>query len=465
MVFDSAIFFAFFAVVLPAYHLLSRWRRAQNAFLLAASAFFYGWWDWRFLFLMFGTAGVDYVSALAMDRSTSAQQRRRWLLASLVVNLGVLFVFKYYDFFAESLQALVVSLGAPVNPTFLRVALPVGISFYTFQSISYAVDVYRKELPAERDAITYFTFVCCFPHLVAGPIQRASHLLEQLNRPRHITAAHVREGAWLLVWGFFLKECVADTLAPFVEYTFREGQDSGWSTVLGTLAFTVQIYCDFNAYSVIARGLGRWLGLEFIWNFNQPYMSTSLQEFWRRWHISLSTWLRDYLYIALGGSRRGNARTYFNLLTTMVLGGLWHGASWNFVLWGVLHGGVLAIERFTAGRFPSMKRPPAVGWVVTMTVVFVGWWLFRCQSWPMVRDTFTSLANLDWAPKHTLMLRAIALASAAVVVVEVWQYRAKNLLAPLELPRPFLAALTAALLFAAYVMFNRFDYGFIYFQF
>jgi alginate O-acetyltransferase complex protein AlgI len=380
MVFDSYAFLAFFALVLPVFHLLRRWLRLQNAFLLAASCVFYGWWDWRFLFLMFGTAAVDYFAALGMERASTPARRKHLLLLSLASNLTVLFVFKYFDFFVASALAAGDRLGVTLNVPLLHVVLPVGISFYTFQSISYAVDVYRREFRAERDPIAYFTFVCCFPHLVAGPIQRPSHLLTQLKHSRVVTRAHVREAVWLLAWGFFLKECVADALAPFVALAFREGQTSGWWTILGTLAFTVQIYCDFNAYSIIARGAGRLLGLEFIWNFKQPYFSLSLQDFWRRWHISLSTWLRDYLYIALGGNRLGPKRTYVNLLMTMVLGGLWHGAAWNFVAWGVLHGGALAIERFAGERFRGRSRPALVGWATTMAIVFVSWWLFRCQS-------------------------------------------------------------------------------------
>jgi D-alanyl-lipoteichoic acid acyltransferase DltB (MBOAT superfamily) len=275
--------------------------------LLAGSYVFYGWWDWRFLALMTLSSGVDYAAALGLERVQGHPARRAILWASLATNLGVLFTFKYFDFFADSLALLLGRFGVTALLPLLHLVLPIGISFYTFQSMSYTIDVYRGELRAERDPVKYFAFVSFFPHLVAGPIQRAGFLLGQINRERRLTPEHVREAVWLLVWGFFLKEVPANGAAQFADMAFQESQTRGGGlTILGTVAFAVQIYCDFNAYSLIARATGRLLGFELIWNFNQPYFASSIADFWRRWHISLSTWLRDYLYIPLGGSRRPN---------------------------------------------------------------------------------------------------------------------------------------------------------------
>jgi D-alanyl-lipoteichoic acid acyltransferase DltB (MBOAT superfamily) len=333
--------------------------------------------------------------------------------------------------------------------------------------MSYTIDVYRHELEPERNPVTYFAFVSFFPHMVAGPIQRARHLLGQLNRPRTLDLERTREGIWLLVYGYFLKEMVANPAATFADAAFWAGQPSGWTTLLGTLAFAIQIYCDFCGYSLIARGSGRLLGIEFIWNFNQPYFATSPRDFWRRWHISLSSWLRDYLYVPLGGNRKGRARTYFNLMLTMGLGGLWHGAAWNFVLWGLLHGAALAGERaYEDVLGPRRPRlPAAVGWIGTMAVVLVGWFLFRCHSWEMIRGMTASLAHLNWTADHSRELASLAIIAAPVVAIELWQYAKQDLLTPLTLRPLAFAALGGVLLLFTAVMFERLHYAFIYFQF
>jgi D-alanyl-lipoteichoic acid acyltransferase DltB (MBOAT superfamily) len=466
MVFDSFTFIAFFACFFVAYHLLSRWFRLQNLLALVGSCVFYGAWDVRFLGLLLVSAGIDYLAGLALGLDWPQRRRRLVLAVSMTANLGILFAFKYYDFFAESLLVAMHALGVSAKLSLLHVVLPVGISFYTFQSMSYTIDIYRKEVEPERNPITYFTFVSFFPHMVAGPIQRAHHLLAQLNRPRVIRMDEVLEAVWLLSWGFFLKSVVANGMASFADVAFAADQKSGWTTILGTLAFGGQIYCDFNAYSVIARGLGRLLGIEFIWNFNQPYFATSLQEFWRRWHISLSTWLRDYLYVSLGGNRKGPRRTYVNLFLTMLLGGLWHGAAWNFVFWGALHGGVLAIERFVRGRRGDEAGVhPALGWLTTMTVVFAGWFLFRCRSFEMIAVMLRSLGNMGLDARHGKYALSLAVLAAPVALIEVWQFRAGHLLAPLSSPKLAFVAMTGTMVALTYAMFERFRYGFIYFQF
>jgi D-alanyl-lipoteichoic acid acyltransferase DltB (MBOAT superfamily) len=467
LVFDSLSFLVFFAAFLVAHHALYRWVRAQNALIVLGSAVFYGWWDVRFLGLLFLSAGIDYLAGVLLGRlPLDDRRRRRWVLAlSMSSNLAILFIFKYFDFFVDSLAAVLGALGVHAGLPTLRVVLPVGISFYTFQSMSYTIDVYRGEAEPERDPIVYFAFVSFFPHMVAGPIQRAHHLITQLHRPRVITGDHVREAVWLLCWGYFLKVVIANSAAPFVDVAFRTDQTSGWSTVLGTLAFAIQIYCDFNGYSLIARGLGRLLGIEFIWNFNQPYAATSIQDFWRRWHISLSTWLRDYLYVPLGGNRKGVRRTYVNLILTMLLGGLWHGAAWNFVLWGLLHGVALAAQKAWTSRERRREMPAALGWALTMLVVLIGWFLFRCRSWDMVRNMTAALGDLSWTAHHTHMLTSLASLALPVVLVELWQLRRKDLLAPAALPRGPSAALAGVLLTLTIAMFGLFNYAFIYFQF
>ncbi len=354
MFFDTPIFFVFLAAVVLVYWRLS-WR-AQNALLLVASYFFYGWWDWRFLILILLSTIVDYHCAHWINQSTNPHRRRILLALSLAVNLGFLGFFKYFNFFQDSLIHVLKALGISyVNPTVLSILLPPGISFYTFQEVAYIVDVYHRRLkPADR-LVDYALFISLFPHLIAGPIQRPSHLLPQVQNERTFDARSFFDGLMLIVFGLFRKCVVADNCALLANAAFsgRLGEPSIPVIAIGTYAFAWQIYGDFSGYSDIARGSAQLMGFHFMVNFRQPYLATSLQDFWRRWHISLSTWLRDYLYIPLGGNRHGEATTYRNLLLTMVIGGLWHGANWTFVAWGAIHGAVLAFER----GVPQAVRP------------------------------------------------------------------------------------------------------------
>jgi alginate O-acetyltransferase complex protein AlgI len=464
MPFDSLHFLVFFPAVFVVYYVCARRLALQNGVLLAASFYFYGSWDWRFLSLMLVSSGIDYLAAVGLEATSDPRRRRLLLTLSLASNLVILGSFKYAGFFADSLVRLLPFLAAPGWRSTLDVVLPVGISFYTFQSMAYVIEVYRREMPAERNPFVYFMFVAFFPHLVAGPIQRAADLLPQFRRTRVLTAETAREALWLVTYGFFLKTVVANGAATFVDAAFRPGQDSGWSVILGTIAFGIQIYMDFNAYSLIARGTALFLGFRLVWNFRLPYASTSLSEFWRRWHISLSTWLRDYLYVPLGGNRRGRVRTYVNLLVTMTLGGLWHGAAWNFVAWGVLHGAGLAVERACVGNAVKRRRW-LPGWPATMAVVFAGWFLFRVPSWTVASDMLAALGALAWTPAHTSTVGALLALVAPVALVEWWQLRRDDLLAPLTLPAWSFAALLAGLSLAAIGMFRELHYAFIYFQF
>jgi alginate O-acetyltransferase complex protein AlgI len=386
MLFNSLAFVAFLPIVLAGYYALSP--RGQNLWLLLASCIFYGWWDYRFLALLAVAAFTDFFAALLIERTDSPRRRKLYLLASLTMNLGTLAFFKYFNFFLDSAYAGLAALGLEPARAALDIVLPVGISFYTFQALSYTIDVYKGELRACHDPITYGLYITYFPQLVAGPIERATALMPQLTSPRRVGWRDLREGALLCLIGYFKKVGVADALAPLVDVRFQNASAAGGLDLLiGLYLFSFQIYCDFSGYSDIARGVSRFFGIRLMENFRQPYFSRSITEFWRRWHISLSTWLRDYLYITLGGNRGGRAKTYRNLMLTMLLGGLWHGASWNFVIWGGLHGLYLAIHKIMLERRGETKPVGKEPWllslgkmVLTFHLVALTWIFFRAGS-------------------------------------------------------------------------------------
>jgi alginate O-acetyltransferase complex protein AlgI len=420
MLFNSWVFPPFLVVVLVLYHLLPH--RGQNRMLLLASWFFYGWWDWRFLLLLLLSTTVDYVIARAMAATPAGAARRRLLLTSLLFNLGLLGTFKYYDFFAESATALLAVLGFPRALPHLGLILPIGISFYTFQEISYVVDVYRGTMTPARSWFDYALYVAFFPHLVAGPIQRTD-LLPQIENPRRVTRRQVGEGAWLVLTGFFKKLVIADNLAEVVEHVFSGKEVSGSLVLVGVYAFAYQIYCDFSGYTDIARGVAKWLGVELMVNFDRPYRAQNPSEFWHRWHISLSTWLRDYLYIPLGGSRGGAWRTARSLLVTMVLGGLWHGAAWTFVLWGLYHGLLLVGHRlWVAARGEAISGP--VGRTLARVLMFhaacFGWLLFRATDLAQIGRMLRALG--DWSMSPNVRMQWILLAGFAGLLwlLELW---------------------------------------------
>ena len=344
MLFNSLVFLGFLSVVLMVYPRL-HWRR-QNLFLLAASYYFYGTWDWRFTSLLMISTVVDYFVGQRIHMATEIRRRKLLLTISVMVNLGILGFFKYFNFFVDSLGVLLDGAGFDPHLPVLRIILPVGISFYTFQTMSYTIDIYRKRMEPTRNFIDFALFVSFFPQLVAGPIERARVLLPQIAAPRQVTRPMITSGLNLMLMGYLKKVAIADTLAPLVDQIFSQpaGLDTG-TLLTGVYAFAFQVYGDFSGYSDIARGVSRLLGFELLENFNAPYLSRSITEFWRRWHISLSTWLRDYLYIGLGGNRKGEFRTYINLFLTMLLAGLWHGAAWTFVVFGALHGVYLTVEK------------------------------------------------------------------------------------------------------------------------
>ncbi len=383
MSFNSLLFPAFFVCVLVVHVHLRH--RVQNHFLVAASWFFYGWWDWRFLALILGSTALDFLCGLALDALRGPARRRAVLALSLLLNLAVLGFFKYFGFFAESAVALLETLGFAADRPTLEILLPVGISFYTFQSMSYTIDVYRGRLRACRRWDEFALYIAFFPQLVAGPIERAERLLPQIAAPRTIDTSRVRLGVWWILHGYFLKLVVADNLAVLARPGLDDPAAAGAAGVwISAVAFAFQIYGDFAGYSLIARGCATLLGFDLMRNFRQPYFASGPADFWRRWHVSLSEWIRDYLYIPLGGSRRGRGRTAVNLLVVMTLAGLWHGAAWTFVAWGLFHGVLLVGERWLGGR--SSASEPTRRWhllwrvPLTFHLVLLGWVLFACPS-------------------------------------------------------------------------------------
>ncbi|HEX4614052.1 MAG TPA: MBOAT family O-acyltransferase [Urbifossiella sp.] len=464
MLFTSGSFAVLLLIVLPLYYLLRV--RGQNILLLVASYVFYGWWDWRFLFLLFFSTALDYAVGLALEAPRFARHRRRLLVASIATQLGLLGVFKYFDFFAGSLAALLARLGLEADPVTLRLVLPVGISFYTFHTISYTVDIYRRLAKPTTDFAAFALFVSFFPQLVAGPIARASHLLPQCLHPRHTTAAQFYEGGYFFLWGLFKKVVVADNLGAIADRSFTDpGALNAFSALVAVYAFAWQIYCDFSGYTDMARGCAKWFGFELVVNFAVPYLAVDPADFWRRWHISLSTWLRDYLYIPLGGSRGGPARTYANLMLTMLLGGLWHGASWTFVLWGLYHGLLLVAYRVAAPDL-SARRRSAFGRVAHQVFFFhlvcVGWVLFRAASFENLMDF---LAAFGRAPVPAWGLAARLGYALPVFALEYLIYRTGDQGAFLRLPWWVRAGAYVVIYWALVAVGRWGGEGFIYFQF
>ncbi|NND99774.1 MAG: MBOAT family protein [Pirellulaceae bacterium] len=429
MLFTQIEFLIFFAVVLVAVWLTRR-RVVRNTLLLAASYYFYAYWDYRFCGLLMLSTVVDYVVAKQMDQSDNDRARWRLLLVSLAVNLGMLGYFKYCDFFIDSARPILQSMG--LSGETLGLILPVGISFFTFQTLSYTIDVYRRKLKPTDRFLDFALFVAFFPQLVAGPIVRARELLPQLAVVPQFSKRRMYGGAQQMLRGAVKKVLLADRLGEMVDVVFA-GPDlySGITIWIAVLAYAGQIYYDFSGYSDIAIGAAKMLGYRFPVNFRHPYLATSMADFWHRWHMTLSRWLRDYLYISLGGNRRGPWMTYRNLMITMTLGGLWHGAAWTFVLWGIWHGTALAIERafvqvrsirsiFGRSTIGSLGAP--LKWLATMLVVLVGWVLFRSPDLPAALSMLRRMATLDsgiaWFPP-------LVLGALACLIIEHLMWRTK----------------------------------------
>ena len=468
MLFNSAVFVCFFLLVYLLYRVLPfKW---QNPLLLTASIIFYGYWDWRFLTLIFTSTVVDYLCGIRMEK-VKGSKRRIYLILSVVLNLGLLGFFKYFNFFTDNVTALLELLGFTVHHRTLSIILPVGISFYTFQTMSYTIDVYRGIHKPEHHFINFATYVSFFPQLVAGPIERANHFLPQIQNPRKVTASDIQNGLWMILWGYFLKLVVADNLAEVVNAVYNSQNPVGGLDILfGTYAFAFQIYGDFAGYSAIAIGIAQLMGFHLTTNFLLPYFVTSPSEFWRNWHISLSRWLRDYLYISLGGNRLGRIKTYRNLALTMLFGGLWHGAAWNFVIWGGFHGIILMIDHAIRNRRKESRlksRFHILKMVLMFHVTCIGWLLFRATSLQQIvsYSRIILLQPFSMTAPTRYFVSATLFYSAFPLLINAIQYRCNcpNSVSTLRLPLRIV--LFICMIYLTLGLGNLATEQFIYFQF
>jgi len=385
MLFNSLDFAVFFPIFFLLYWLVAKNLELRNVFLLLSSYVFYAWWDWRFLFLIIFSSILDYVIGQKLGKLKNKKSRKGLLLISLLSNLGLLAYFKYANFFIDSFVNSFNFLGGSLDSFSLNIILPVGISFYTFQTLSYTIDIYRNKITPTKNWISFFAFVAFFPQLVAGPIERASHLLPQFSKVYKFKYSALKSGLLLVAFGLFKKMVIADRLAILVNQVYSDPTaHSGQELIIATVFFAFQIYCDFSGYSDIAIGLARTMGFDLMKNFNAPYFSKSITEFWRRWHISLSTWFRDYVYIPLGGSKNGTYKTYLNLFIVFVVSGLWHGAAITFIIWGAIHGIIIVLEKAFSNNKLTIKRSGLISgtffMLFTFTMVSVAWVFFRANS-------------------------------------------------------------------------------------
>ncbi len=473
MLFNSLTFILFFAVVLALHNLPLPWR-VKKVNLLLASYVFYAAWNPPFVLILWLSTAVDWIVARRIYAAEQLGRRRAWLVVSVSVNLGLLGYFKYGEFLLHNWQALMASVGVDYVPPEWSIVLPVGISFYTFQTMAYSLDVYLRRAAPAKSLLDFSLFVTFFPQLVAGPIVRPTQLVPQFAAPRRATAAQLRWGFALMTIGLFNKIVIADGfLAPAADAVFG-AKDAlpALDAWLGTLAFSGQIFCDFAGYSTIAIGVALCLGFSLPNNFQFPYAAVGFSDFWRRWHISLSSWLRDYLYIPLGGNRKGRGRTYANLMTTMLLGGLWHGASWTFVVWGGLHGLYLAIERWLQERFAGARiaRGTAFQFALALLTYFavnITWVFFRAEDFPQAFGMIKSMFGLQAAALPVLptvrIVEVVVLIGALVGIH--WLMRNRTLEQVAErMPAALLAGIWATMLFAIITTQGAGD-AFIYFQF
>ena len=475
MTFVSLTFLIFLPIVFAFYWMFNGSLRWQNLFLVIASYVFYGWWDYRFLILILITSISSYACGIILEKSRQPRKRKIAVAANVALNLSILGCFKYLNFFIDSLSSVLNVLGWHVNMPLLQVVLPVGISFYTFQSLSYVFDVYRQKIGATTDAVAFLAYISFFPQLVAGPIERASNLLPQMTERRHFNYAQATDGLRQILWGFFKKMVIADNCALAVNQIWDQWQDaSGAQLLLGAVLFTFQIYGDFSGYSDIAIGTARLFGISLSDNFRYPYFSRSVTEFWRRWHISLMSWFRDYVYIPLGGSRGGRRKTLRNVFIVFFLSGLWHGANWTFVAWGLYNACLLAIpillgiRRKKDEHTPVLRELPQI--LCTFVLVTIGWTMFRSNS---ITDGIGYLGRLfTLVPSIHLsdltMGKAASMWCFCLVVIE-WMTRDRRY--ALEQPSSGILRHTTVrwllyyVLFFIIFLFHGQSQTFIYFQF
>jgi len=472
MVFNSIVFFFFFAIAAAFHNSGASWR-AKKVALLIGSCFFYGAWNPPFLLLLWASILLDFYMALAMQNASSQSRRKLYVVLSLIGNLGLLAYFKYGSFVVDNLARLMHVFGWQWSPPAWDIALPVGISFYTFHTLSYTLDVYRGELPARRSLLDFAVFVSFFPVLVAGPIMRAADFLPQLDTEKRASSDQWANGLTLLIVGLFQKTVLADgILAPLVDSAFQADGTHGFrDSWIGTFAFSGQILFDFAGYSLCAIGVARCFGFEITDNFRGPYGAYGFSDFWRRWHISLSSWLRDYLYISLGGNRGRRWKTERNLMLTMLIGGLWHGASWAFVVWGGLHGTYLVVERWFRGTRPVEPTGAAklvAGVVLTYLLTCITWVFFRSPNFAtageMIRAMFGSPTNVA-GEIPSLIRAALAMSVVAAMVVIQLRTRKSHIEELLASMSPSVRGLMLALMIFLIAVAAGGQRAFIYFQF
>ncbi len=443
MVFNSFQFFLFFIIVFSLYRILNH--QLQNRLLLFASYLFYASWNWWFLILLWLNTIVSYFCALLIHQQVDLRKRKLFLTIGLSLHLGILGYFKVFNFLIDGLEDLVALIGWQLDKFTIKLSLPVGLSFYTFQSIGYLLDVYRRDQEPSKNFLDFALFIGFFPQLLAGPIMRAKMLLSQIFQTRKITGQHMREGIWLIYWGLFTKVFVADNLAKIVDSVFlKTGVLSGGEALMGIYAFAFQIYGDFAGYSTIAMGLAKLLGIDLVNNFRFPYFVTNPREFWQNWHISLSTWARDYLYIPLGGNRGTILSTYRNIFLTMLLMGLWHGVGFTFVLWGMYHAAILIIYRMAEPLLQRAHfnwRPTDVILDVLRVILMfqftcLGWLIFRAQSVQQVTDFLGNIFFNAGSPSWIVGYYALQIAfyTIPLLIVQILQKKRNDMLAVLQLP-------------------------------
>lgn len=477
MLFNSLTFLVFFVVVFLSYFALPK--QYRWILLLAASYYFYAYWNIKYTVLILVTTVSSYASALYIDACRDETRRKLMLSLLVVFNLGILAVFKYFNFLTNSINTALEQMHVVGSLPVLDILLPVGISFYTFQAIGYVVDVYRRDIGAEKNLGIFALYVSFFPQLVAGPIERSRHLLPQLRKSANFDMDRIASGLTTMTWGFFKKIVIADRVGLYVDYAYTNSPEAtAWQLLLATFFFAFQIYCDFSGYSDIAIGCARVFGVDLMRNFNSPYFSRSIQEFWRRWHISLSTWFRDYLYIPLGGSRVGSGRLIFNVMAVFLLCGLWHGANWTFVVWGGLHGLLLVVQHLLPKKrldlpFVLRNAVELAKLLGTFTLVCLAWVFFRARDLQQAWDVILRSLSFEGAPESALHLPTIStyecrlglIFIAILLILELWKKGedAGHFLASKALP---IRWGTLYFLFFTVLIFGEFKVKeFIYFQF
>ena len=476
MLFNSSIFFLFFLTFFFLYWFATKGDlKKQNLLILAGSYVFYGWWDWRFVFLLLLSTIIDYVFGLLIHQHPVRKKLFLWL--SIFNNLAILGFFKYYNFFADSFREMFLGFGIQTQPYILEILLPIGISFYTFHGMSYVIDIYYGRSTPVTNFVDYAVFVCFFPLLVAGPIERANHLLPQVVRPRTFNYYQAVGGCQIILWGLFKKVVIADGISGRVNYIFSDYADlSTLSLIAGTVFFAIQIYCDFSGYSDMAIGLAKLLGFELLVNFRFPYFSRDIAEFWRRWHISLTSWFKDYLYIPLGGSKEGLLKSIRNTFIIFIVSGFWHGANWTFIVWGLLHA-LYFMPLLIMGRnrrhlevaggnrpLPSLKESGQI--ILTFFLVCVAWIFFRAENLSHAFDYLWHLLQFDLAIDENVYSIPMAVLIAAMLVIE-WLCRRSDITyAFARIPKRSMRHVAYYSIVLVIVMYGTFsENAFIYFQF